>query len=144
MKKGILLFLALFFSVSLFSQTEKTVAQDTVKPLCYQMKTGYKLLSFDNGDFQIRHVSFNGECLKIDYSYGGGCGTTFLDIYLDAVIDFKNETLIYLYPHFKDEDTCKALKYSSSTYSLEILLKDRVKPLAVMVSGFDKTITIKK
>lgn len=144
MKKSVLLLFVLFVSTALFSQNEKIAPVDTLKHVCYEMKIGYKLLSFDNGDFKIRNVSYTGECLKIDYSYGGGCGTSFLDIYVDEITDFKNETLIYLYPHFKDEDTCKALKYSSSTYNLEMLLKDRVKPLAVMVGGFDKIITIKK
>lgn len=144
MKKSIFLLFVLFMSRSLFSQNDKTASIDTLKPLCYEMKTGYKLLSFDNGDFKIRNVSYTGECLKIDYTYGGGCGTSFLDIYVDAITDFKNETMIQLYPHFKDEDLCKALKYATSTYNMEQLLKDRVKPLAVKVGDFDKIITIKK
>ncbi len=144
MKKSLILLFVIFVSTSLFSQNEKIVAIDTAKPLCYYMKIGHKLLSFDNGDFKIRNVSYNGECLKIDYTYGGGCGTSFLDIYVDEISDFKNETMIHLYPHFKDEDTCKALKYASSTYNLDMLLKDRVKPLAVKVGDFDKIITIKK
>lgn len=143
MKKSFLLLFVLFVSTSLFSQSEKTIAVDTAKPLCYDMKIGYKLLSFDNGDFKIRNVSYNSECLKIDYTYGGGCGTSFLDIYVDEITDFKNETMIHLYPQFKDEDTCKALKYANSTYSMEMLLKDRVKPLAVKVGDFDKIIKIK-
>lgn len=144
MKKYVFLFLLLFLNVSIFSQNEKIILADTSIPLCYYMKIGHKLLSFDNGDFEIRNVSYNGECLKIDYSYGGGCGTSFLDIYVDEISDFKNETMIHLYPHFKDEDTCKALKYDSSTYNLDLLLKDRVKPLAVKVGDFDKIVTIKK
>lgn len=144
MKRNSIVIFILLFSSSLFSQNEKAIPLDTLKPLCYELKTDYKLLSFDNGDFSIRNVSYNGECLKIDYSYGGGCGTTFLDIYVDEITDFKNETMIHLYPNFKDEDTCLALRYDSSTYNLEMLLKDRVKPLAVQVGDFDKIVIIKK
>lgn len=123
--------------------SSQTFAQDTLKPLCYEMKSGYKLLTFDNKEFKILNVVYVDSTLQIEYSYGGGCGKSFLDIYVDQMNDFKNDELIPLYPKFNDEDTCKAIRYKKVCFNLNDLMRGHTKPLAFKIMGYDKIVKIK-
>lgn len=140
--KFILLFL-IIFSVKSFSQTEKKIPLDTLKPLCYDMKSGYKLLTFENKEFKILNVVYVDSTLQIEYSYSGGCGKSFLDIYADQMNDFKNDQVIPLYPKFMDEDKCESLLRKKVCFNVDALLKDHTKPLAFKIMGYDKIIKIK-
>lgn len=137
--------LALLFltSFKMLAQNEQSFVKDTLKPLCFDMKSGYKLLTFDNKEFKILNVVYIDSTLQIEYSYGGGCGKSFLDIYVDHMNDFKNDELIPLYPKFIDEDTCKAIKRRKVCFNVEELLKDHSKPLAFKIIGYDKIVKIK-
>ena len=143
MKIKLLAFLLLFSGVHLFGQNDKVIASDTLKALCFEMKIGHKLLTFENKEFKIINAEYANNTLIVEYSYSGGCGKSFLDIYLDSMNDFKNDELIPLYPKFMDEDTCKAIKYRKVCFNVDALLKDHTKPMALRIIGYDKIIKIK-
>ena len=65
MKTKSLLLLLIIFSVKTFSQNKKAVPLDTLKPLCYDMKSGYKLLAFENKEFKILNVVYVDSTLQI-------------------------------------------------------------------------------
>ncbi|HLC83537.1 MAG TPA: hypothetical protein VJI69_06885, partial [Bacteroidia bacterium] len=114
-----------------------------LKPLCFDMKSGYKLLTFDNKEFKILNVVYADSTLQIEYSYSGGCGKSFLDIYADHMNDFKNDELIPLYPKFIDEDNCESLLRKKVCFNVGELMKNHSKPLAFKIMGYDKIVKIK-
>lgn len=127
----------------MFSQNTQNMAKNSLKPLCYDMKSGYKLLAFENREFKILNVTFVDSTLQIEYSYSGGCGKSFLDIYADQMNDFKNDEVIPLYPKFFDEDKCEALIRKKVCFNLNDLMKGHTKPLAFKIIGYDKIVKIK-
>lgn len=77
---------------------------------------------FDNGPFDptttINSVSWNGECLDISYSYGGGCGDHELSVITNGAIIKTDPPILELIIQHDNKDQCEALITELISYDL--------------------------
>ena len=77
----------------------------------------------DESDFRIRDVSISGNCMTIEYSYGGGCGD--IETELVAAENSVQNTMNLPYRELKlsidDNDNCEALITTSEDFDISAL-----------------------
>jgi hypothetical protein len=107
---------------------------------CWSLTKKSQLLKeFPNYELNIKKAEIIDSSLNLTLVYGGGCGSAFLKLFVDSLIDLTNESIIRLYPEFSDYDLCKASLHKDVCFDLRILLDRRKKPLLIKFGKYDIT-----
>ena len=93
-------------------------------------------------DFAFDTLVLSGNCLELTYFYGGGCGTTEMNLYdYDAFIDNTMELpKRKLRFSFKDEDNCEAYIKETISFDLSPLQKNNPSPIRLEIDGWQEII----
>lgn len=91
-------------------------------------------------DIIVKTAVIIDNCLKMDFSYGCGCGPIYVKLFVDTSLDLVNEPAIHLYLQFVDLDTCKAGCDRSVYFDLSTILGRRKKPLIIQVGNINLTV----
>jgi hypothetical protein len=97
---------------------------------------------FENGpndEFDIDTLVLSGNCLELTYFYGGGCGTTKMqlfdyDKFIDNTMNLPKRRLRF---SFKDDDNCEAYIKTTESFDLTPLQKGNSSPLRIEINGWD-------
>jgi len=116
MKKHILTLPICLFSVLCFSQRKiyinETLQTVNNKEVCLNFSEYQNKYDSLNSEFEISKFEILDDCVKLWYSYGGGCG----DVYLRMSYRLKSENdlhIMTLLPMFDDNDLCEAFFFDN-------------------------------
>lgn len=147
MKIPFILTVFVFSTFHLFGQEEKFFVNDNLfdfqTETCWPLTKKLQLTEFKNFDFQILKAEITDNHLVLNISYGGGCGPVYLKLYVNNSFDLKNESMIQLFPEFRDNDMCKAIRYRKVCFDLDELLKGRTNSLLLKIGKYDLSIPAK-
>ncbi len=75
-----------------------------------------------NDSYQIENVSIDGNILKINVSYGGGCGEHTFSLFWDKMVakSLPGQSTLYLI-HNAHEERCEAFLHNSLKFDLSTL-----------------------
>jgi hypothetical protein len=79
---------------------------------------------YQNGiydEFVFDSVWIEGNCLKANVIYGGGCGDVLFQLLWNGAIMESNPPLVQLKLSFVDNDLCKALIHKTLSYDISML-----------------------
>jgi len=114
--------LVLMCSLAISSCSDKEPPSAQCNRAIIVSNTGYDKAK-DESDFRIRDVSISGNCMTIEYSYGGGCGD--IETELVAAENSVQNTMNLLYRELKlsidDNDNCEALITTSEQFDISAL-----------------------
>lgn len=142
----------------LFGQVNQPIEKDTLKKMgtivqffindtpidnewknCFALTKGFQIKDIITNDMKLEGAEIINGCLKIDLTYGCGCGPIYLKLFVDTTIDLINEPAIHLFPQFADLDFCKALCQCSVYFDLSSIIDRRKKPLIIQIGKFNLT-----
>lgn len=145
--KSVFLIIVLFIStLKMIGQEQQFFINDSLVDFniesCWSLTKKYQVKEFENFEFEITKIEIIDNQLILYIDYGGGCGNVYLKLYVDDSYDLLNEPIIRLFPEFIDNDFCKAIKWRKVCFDIEVLLKNRTRPLLLQVGNHDKIIPI--
>ena len=115
-------FIYLFALLSFAACNEKEPTSAQCDRALIVSDTNYKNAK-DESDFRIKDVSIAGNCMKITYSYGGGCGK--IETELVASENHINNTMELPTRKLKlsidDKDNCEALITTTEEFDISAL-----------------------
>lgn len=112
--------ISLLLAVILFSCENGTDVKLTSCP----EKLIYDTAMYNHGfydEFAFDSVWIEGDCLKADVLYGGGCGDVLFQLVWDGFVMESYPAQVRLKLSFMDNDYCKALIHKSLAYDISML-----------------------
>jgi hypothetical protein len=147
MRTKFILVILIISSFQLFGQQEKFFINDSLcdfqKVACWQLTYNAGSSEYKNSDLEIYNAEIISNQLVISISYGGGCGSVYLKLYVRNPINLVNEDKVELIPEFIDNDHCKAIRSRKVCFDLDPLLKGRKKPVYVKIGTYNLSIQTK-
>ena len=108
--------------------------------ICHPITKTNKQIDLLKGDFfDIESMSVEGNCLKLEISYGGGCGETELQLFYHDIDDSAIPAKVYLASKFIDNDPCRAMVRDTLHFDLSAFEGvARSGGITLFMKGFDK------
>lgn len=92
-----------------------------------------------NTDLAIREAGIREGYLKLNFTYGGGCGTSHFKLLTDTS-GIQALSRLDLYIDFKDEDMCEAMFYKKACFDLNPLREKIKKPVTIKIATYEDTL----
>lgn len=105
------------------------------KPELEELITDENYRSLQGDFFTYKSHSMNENELTIQYTYGGGCGETKLNLYWNGEV---REEMAYTRLVFTDNDHCKAIKMASKSFNIKKVGKEGAIGMYVILPGIQK------
>jgi len=102
-------------------------------------KTDINATNIKGDTFEVEAMSVEGNFLKLEISYGGGCGTTDLKLFYHDNDATTMPAQLILLPQFSDNDPCRAIVRDTLFFDLSAFASvARSGGITIQLNGFDK------
>jgi hypothetical protein len=132
--------ISLLLAVLLFSCENGTEVKLTSCP----EKLIYDTAMYNHGfydSFAFDSVWIEGDCLKANVLYGGGCGDILFQMYWDGAVMESYPVQVRLKLSFMDNDLCKALMHKDLAYDISMLkVGGSNHKVIIHVDGWDESL----
>jgi hypothetical protein len=116
---GFYLFALFLFSCSTLGNLSDQKLK--VNPICKSIQQTDRLLSeIPTDDVSVESLRIVGNCLSMEISYGGGCGSFELDLLYQNMEQTDGIPVLNLKPVFNDNDPCRAIVLDTIQFDLSV------------------------
>lgn len=89
-------------------------------------------------EFILNSASITGDCLNLNISYGGGCGSIETKLLTNDVITLSNPPQMQVRLSLKDEDLCEALVTKDLSFDLKAIRTFGAGKIIINLNGWDQ------